>query len=170
MRDDPWAHVVRIVLESGTSTGRYINSLITDDVDDVSQGKDAIKLSISNSVSSRRMTYKTLNPDLIVDRVYYERNSKQEVHRIAYSQFRVSGHWLAIETGRWNRRGRGRLPVEERLCQCGAIQTELHVLEECPLTDSVRTHYGFTSWHQLMLHREQFSAAEIVYEILSKFS
>ena len=93
MIDDPWAHVVKIVLESGTSTGRlYVKSLITDNVDDVFQGKDAIKLSISNSVSSRRMIYKNLNLDLIVDRTYCERNSKREVHRIAYSQFRVSEH------------------------------------------------------------------------------
>ena len=59
MRGSPWGHFVKIVLESGTTTGRYIISSITNSIDDVSQGKDAIKLSISNFVSSRRMIYKT---------------------------------------------------------------------------------------------------------------
>ena len=66
-------------------------------------------------MSSRTIVYKTLNPDLTVDKVYCKRTYLKEMHSIAYSQFRVSGHWLAIETGRWNRRGRGRLLVEERL-------------------------------------------------------
>ncbi len=55
MRDDPWAHVVKVILDSNTRTGRYINSLITDDVDDVAQGKGAVKFSILNSMSSRRI-------------------------------------------------------------------------------------------------------------------
>ena len=121
-------------------------------------------------MSSGRIVYKTLNPDLTVNKMYCERNYLKEMHRISHSQFRVSGHWLAIETGRWNNRGRGRLSMEERLCPCGAIQTELYVLEAFPLTDTVRTHYGFVSWYQLMHHREQFNATEIVYTISSKFS
>lgn len=60
--------------------------------------------------------------------------------------------------------------MEEPLCLCGAIQTELHVLEACPLTDAVRAHYGFVSWDQLMHPREHFSVTEIVYTILSKFN
>ncbi len=107
MRDDPWAHFVKIVLDSNTGTGRYINSFITEYVDDVSQGKDAVKLSIANSMYSRRIVYKPLNAE------NREKKYVNEVHRLAYSQFRVSGHWLAIEIGRWNSRERGRLyPTE----------------------------------------------------------
>ena len=68
------------------------------------------------------------------------------MHRISYTQFRISAHRLAIETGRWNRRGRGRLPIEERLCPCGAVQTELHVFEDCPLTREIRLSYNIDSW------------------------
>ena len=82
---------------------------------------------------------------------------------------RVIGHSLAIETGRWNRRGRGRLKVAERLCPCGAVQTELHVLESCPLTQDVRTSYNFHSFNQLIRIDSQFPVAEIVYKILSCF-
>ena len=63
-------------------------------------------------MSSRRIVYKSLNPELTVDKVYCVTNYLKEMHRISYSQFRVSGHWLAMETGRWNSRGRGRPPVE----------------------------------------------------------
>ncbi|MPC63007.1 hypothetical protein E2C01_057099 [Portunus trituberculatus] len=35
-------------------------------------------------------------------------------------------------------RGHGRLPAEERVCSCGAVQTEIHVLESCPLTSDIR--------------------------------
>ncbi|MPC20583.1 hypothetical protein E2C01_013536 [Portunus trituberculatus] len=67
----------------------------------------------------------------------------KEIHRIPYSQYRVSGHELAIETGRWNMRGRRILPVEERVCSCGAVQTEIHVLESCPLTSDIRARVRF---------------------------
>ena len=50
----------------------------------------------------------------------------------------MSAHYLAVETGRWNRCGRGRLPMEERLCLCGLVQTERHVIEECVLSEHVR--------------------------------
>ena len=39
-----------------------------------------------------------------------------------------------IETGRWSR-----IPREKRLCTCGAIQTEEHVICFCPLSDHVRS-------------------------------
>ncbi|MPD01169.1 hypothetical protein E2C01_096687 [Portunus trituberculatus] len=37
-------------------------------------------------------------------------------------------HWLAVKVSRWNRRGRGRLPLEERLCPCGMVQTEDRII------------------------------------------
>ena len=70
--------------------------------------------------------------------VYKCQSNINELHGTAFSFLRVIGHNLAIETGRWNRRGRGRLEVAERLCPCGAVQTELHVLESYPLTQDVR--------------------------------
>lgn len=99
MRDDPWTHIVKVVLDSSTRTGRYIDSLLADNVHDVAQGKTAVKLSIHNSVSSHTTVFKTLNPDLTVDKLYCERNYFNEVHRISYCQFPVSGHWLANRNG-----------------------------------------------------------------------
>ena len=54
----------------------------------------------------------------------------------------MSDHSLAVETGRWNRRGRGRLPVEERLRVYGLVQNKKHVIESCPLTRNITEAYG----------------------------
>ena len=53
--------------------------------------------------------------------------------RIAFTRIRLSSHRLKIETGRW-----ARIPKQERLCTCGAIQTEQHVLLNCPVTEFLR--------------------------------
>ena len=170
MMDDPWAHVVKLVLATNTVTCKHIRGLISDNINDTEVGLNLLKRSVSDSTSSRRVTYRQLNPDLSVDVCYLNSENVSEFNRIAYSQFRLSGHKLAIETGRWNRRGRGRLPVEERLCPCGSVQTEIHVLESCPLTNNIRNRYSFTSWRQLMDMRDQFNVPMIIYAILSCYT
>ena len=108
-----------------------------------------MKDNISNSDSSKRTTYKQINPDLSVHSVYKSKIPINEYFRVAFTRFRVSAHSLAVEVGRWNRRGRGRLPLEERLCACGEIQTEVHVVQQCTLTQHLRDNYGFTNIHDL---------------------
>ena len=85
---------------------------------------------------------------ILLDTIYI-----YEIHRIAFTRFRLSSHSLVIETGRWNRRGRGRLPIEERLCSCGMIQTEEHVVCQCPRSQHIREEYNFTCISDLMSGR-----------------
>ncbi len=170
MVDDPWTHAVKLVRATNISTSKYIDGLIRNKIDDVNAGVESVKLAVSTSLSSRRVTYRLLNPDLEVDELYLKKGNVKEIYRVAYSQFRLSGHKLAVETGRWNRRGRGRLPAEERLCPCGEVQTEMHVLESCSLTEDVRARYGYTCWTQLMRNRDTFPVPEVIYTILSRFS
>ena len=76
----------------------------------------------------------------------------------------------AVETGRWNRRGRGRLPMEERLCTCCLVQSEEHIINECPLSQSIRDNYAFTSINELMA--ESFpkeTVCKIIYEVLELY-
>ena len=61
----------------------------------------------------------------------------------------MSGHSLACETGRWNKRIRGRLPMNERLCECGSVQTERHVKLDCPRTQHIRDHHQFEIVEQM---------------------
>ena len=80
-------------------------------------------------------------------------------------------HSLAIETGRWNRSGRGSLLVEERLCTCGQVQTEEHVIGQCPLSQHIRDQYGFSSVTDLMT--DKFSkdvSCKIIYQVLNLYS
>ena len=74
MVDDPWVHAVKLVLETNITTSTYIDGLINNNIDDAKAGKDSVKLALSNSTSSRRVTYRLLNPNLKVD-------EKRQYHR-----------------------------------------------------------------------------------------
>ena len=126
---------------------------------------------IRASQSSRRAKYFALNPSMDVHPVYQQRSSSpiEECHRQAFTKLRVSAHSLAIETGRWNRGGRGRLPIEERLCGCGAVQDELHVVEACPLTEHLRQEYGYRTYAELTAEDSRLSATEIIYKVLNTY-
>ena len=84
------------------------------------------KSTISSQNCTRHQTYLEMNPSLSVSCIYS--SLVPEYLRVAYTRMRLSSHRLRIETGRWSR-----LPRENRLCPCGEIQTEHHVMCECPL-------------------------------------
>lgn len=107
-----------------------------------------------------------MNSSLTVYHIFNSRGKVNELHRVAFSRLRVISHNLAIETGRWNRRGRGRMEVEERLCPCGAVQTEMHVLETCPITRPVRDAYNFMSWREIIDPDAEFAVAMIIYSFV----
>ena len=109
-----------------------------------------MKTNIRQSDSSRRRVYcNSINGDLSTHSIYSTKHNIYEPYRIAFTRFRISSHNLAVETGRWNRRGRGRLPMEERLCSCGYIQSEEHVISSCPLSQSLRDNYNFANINDL---------------------
>ena len=74
---------------------------------------EKLKCDISASDSSRRVTHREINPSSTVHDIYTCRNGIREDLRISFTRFRLSAHWLAVEVGRWNGRGRGRLPLED---------------------------------------------------------
>ena len=83
---------------------------------------------------------------------------------------RLSSHSLAVEVGRWNRRGRGSLPLEERLCICGQVQTEQHVIEMCPRTENIRRQWNITSMVNLLSERgDHNNVCSIVTKILNTY-
>ena len=96
-------------------------------------------MATSNETKAR--TYFELNPDLSVHEMYGYRFDIPEYQRIATTKFRLSSHWLAIETGRWSRKRR-----EDRLCTCGEIQTEKHVITQCGRTEHIRAAYPNLDW------------------------
>ncbi len=142
MNDDPLILAIRVTLASRTPTARCLDSFVTTEPPTMSSIINNVCNSIASSDSSRCTAYKEINPRFAVHDIYKQKHMINEFHRMSFTRFRVCGHSLAIETGRWNRRGRGRLPVEERLCECGLIQTERHVIEVCPLTAHLRNCYN----------------------------
>ena len=112
----------------------------------------------------------SINPELKVHEVYRSKIKVNEMERISWTQFRINAHSLAVEEGRWNRRGRGRLPLEERLCSCGNIQTEQHVVADCQRTLHIRQQFNLMSFKNLMLERQDFiSVCSIAHRILAEF-
>ena len=59
-----------------------------------------------------------------------------EHERIAFTRIRLSSHDLSFEKGRWSR-----IAPNDRLCPCGEIQTDHHVLLQCRLTQVIREEY-----------------------------
>ena len=113
--------------------------------------------------------YKSINPDCHVHSVYNSRVKVNELERISWTRMRVSAHSLAIESGRWNRRGMGRLPVEERVCTCGLVQTEQHVTEACPRTAQLRNQYNYSTVGNIFNMSDCALMCKIVHRILSEY-
>ena len=168
MIDDPFFFAIQLVRNSNITTGRHINDLINNDFDDVGQSMNNLHQEIINSQSSKCIYYKEINPNMHIHDIYINKSMVNELERISWSKLRLSAHSLAIETGRWNRRGRGRLPIDERLCQCGLVQTEFHVFEECVLSQHFRQMYNVTSLFNLVSERQDLpEVCHIVHSILN---
>lgn len=169
MNDDPLIHVIKIVLESNCVTSQTVHEYINTGVKDLSVARQELVQSVIDSNSSRRKVYKEINPQFTVTDIYTTRHTINETHRVAYTQFRLSGHSLVCETGRWNRRGRGRLPPEERFCACGHVQTETHVVNSCPLSQQLRETHGLTDLQTLFTAFTPDATCKIIFELLSLY-
>ena len=87
-----------------------------------------------------------------------------EYDRKAFSQIRLGSHFLKIATGRW-----ARIERERRLCQCGQMQTEQHVLLHCPMTQSIRARHprlNFTDLIALMAADDTADVAKFCRRVL----
>ena len=123
---------------------------------------------VTNNPSSKCIYYREFNPNFIVHDIYSVKTTVNELERISWTKLRLSAHSLAIETGRWNRRGHGRLSIEERLCRCGLIQTERHVIEVCVLSQNVRNLFNVISLPNLVSERQDYQqVCHIVHSILN---
>lgn len=81
-----------------------------------------------------------------------------------FTRMRLQSHRLKIETGRWSRQ-----PVENRLCECGAVQTEEHVLTTCPKIENIRNRFTNVNFSDITAVFADEHAFEICYEVLNVF-
>ena len=165
---DPLIHAMRIVLNYNDCVSRDIRDMISNNINDVDIAIDTLKSKIENSDSNKLTIYKLVNAQLDVHEIYTKNIKVNEIERMSWTRLRLSAHSLAIEKGRWNRRGRGRLPIEERLCPCGQVQTESHVIESCVLSSQIRHTYNFATVNDLMVIRTDYiSVCSIIHKLLS---
>ena len=167
MLDDPFWYAFHLTTSTNTTTSRYIKEIITHQEDYINQAMNQLYDEINRSQSSRYAYYREINPYYHVHNIYTTHTNVNELKRISWTRLRVSAHNLAVETGRWNRRGRGRLPIEERLCPCGQVQTERHVVEECALSHELRTKYNVVTIRGLVSEYENYKeVCECIHEML----
>ena len=86
---------------------------------------------------SRYMSYVQLNPNLSRPEIYSRFIATYKLQKT--SQLWMISHDLKVETGRHKRPV---VPREERLCLCGAIETEEHFLLECTQYCHIRSKYN----------------------------
>lgn len=96
-----------------------------------------IRAGVLAADGSKFVTYKDdINNSLEFHPMYTPISNVSENDRMIVTCLRLSSHNLAIETGRWNG-----TPREERLCACGCVQTETHILCQCILSSHIREQY-----------------------------
>ena len=161
---------MNIVFRYNDCVSRDIRDMTINNVNDVSVAIENLKTKTLSSVSNRLIFYKLVNPELSIHEIYNRKTNVNEIERMSWTRLRLSSHSLAIEKGRWNRRGRGRLPIEERLCPCGQVQTESHIIEECIMSTHIRQTHNFATVNDLMNNRSDYkSMCSIVHALLSLY-
>jgi hypothetical protein len=136
LSDDPLMFCIELTRSGNPRMSRYIESVICQE-DFVLAATQSINNDICASQKTKCLSYHTVNPHITVHDVYKGELLIPERFRIAFTRLRLSSHRLRIETGRWSRLARDR-----RLCVCGHVQDEKHVVEQCPLTQQLRVEYG----------------------------
>ena len=161
----PAHFVINLARQAGTQCAQYIDSLLQREPGYFgATSSEALKSKITESVSSRRKTYCDFNPGFTRHRMY--RENIPEHLRVALTRIRLGSHRLKVETGRWSR-----IPVEQRLCTCGEVQTEQHVLLSCPLSEPIRETFrnlNFTD-PSILMEGNVSDLALYCYRVLAKF-
>ena len=147
MRDDfnqsPVCRAIELAQTAGSPAGRYLQSLLRGTSRPIKKDLDRVKAKVRQSPSSRRKTYSLFNPEQNIHGIYGDA-TVPESDRAAFTRLRLGSRFLKIETGRWVR-----IERQRRLCACGQIQTEQHILLNCPFTLTLRARYSQFSFTNL---------------------
>ena len=155
--DTPLYKIYRLCAENNTNGYKFINECLNSEPrEDLNKLRERF---ITMEEGSKALTYKEMNPDLTLHRIYSTSEYVSEWKRVNFTRFRLSSHNLRIETGRWSR-----IEREERLCDCGEVQDKLHVIVYCPKSASIRERFNIqeTSLNEVMKHP---SIVEIISEV-----
>lgn len=166
--DDPFMLVWRLCCNSNTAGAKYLqNVLNSGDIigGDIIARNNRIRTRANTGTKFR--TYVELNPNLTSHSMYDEHDIPEH-YRLAATRLRLSSHNLAIETGRWSR-----TPPEARLCSCGSVQTEAHVLFHCNRTATYRINHSqlsFTNVASFFVNRDYLAMCRFIYLCCAEFA
>jgi hypothetical protein len=167
LQDSPLNRAIQLAITSKSPIGLYINLLDTDANSVSQQFMAACRHRILSSDATRMETYRQFNSDLTVHPVYLATDISEQAC-ISFTRMRLSSHYLRIETGRWSRLSR-----ERRLCVCGQVQDEGHVLCDCSETANLRHIYrclGCDSIDTLMSNHNLTALTQCVCDVLNKIN
>ncbi len=123
LEDDPLGFALRLVEREDPQMWRNIQRVLATE-DHNKTETDHIKQTASQDTRSRVITYCKLNPGHAVHALYNQTQSYiPDSLRISLTRLRLSSHRLRIELGRWSK-----TPRPGRLCSCGLLQDEEHIL------------------------------------------
>jgi hypothetical protein len=164
--EDPLMHVLQLVRQSNTSSWKYIQNLLQGNINFETQGiehlQDYIKVNVASK--SKFATYISMNETLESPPLY--NGEIPEYRRISVTRLRLVAHQLKIETGRWSR-----LERDRRLCTCGEVQTERHVIEVCQLSEHVRQNHPNTDFTlEVITQCKDANNAKAIHDILRLYA
>ena len=161
MENDPFMFAIELTRTGNHRMSNYINTLLEADTS-YETALNNLRISIHASDKTKFRTYSQVNPTCTAHAVYLNRGNIPEHVRLAFTRLRLSSHRLRIETGRWSRLAR-----EQRLCTCGGVQDECHVLRDCPHTQYIRTLYAKpVVFPNIIIEAESFDDFKFVYDVL----
>ena len=164
---DPLQIALDLARSGRTYSAKLIDAALVSEHDIVKQGKEILKHSVSTSSSTKRCTYRLLNPNLDSHNIYKSKTIPEYL-RITFTRFRLSSHRLRIETGRWVR-----TPPEQRLCDCGSVQNEEHVLLFCEKSKRIRERFNIqhANLNSFFCDSDiqEYNKALAIYQVLKTF-
>ena len=124
MEDDPFGFAIKLIQRENPRAWAIIQELI-ETSDHLKEATSKLHDSVSWNEGSRAAGYRELNPELSTHKLYVQTSQYiPDSLRIAFTRLRLSSHRLRSETGRWSK-----TPRENRLCICGVLQDEQHILQ-----------------------------------------
>ena len=164
LSDDPLMSVMETLRRSQTATWRYIDEIMKQNRNYVTDSLEETKQYVrqNSNARSKLATYLDMNTELVSPGLY--KIDVPEYMRVAVSRLRLISHNLKIETGRWSRIDRDR-----RLCQCGKVQTERHIVQECHLLKNVRDKFSQVDIndYQILMNCNNLDTAKLLFELIA---
>ena len=134
--EEPFHYIYDICRRANTPGYRFLDSCLSDEITESSLVQMRNEIRNKPETATKYHTYReVLNTSLQTHKIYSENVYVPDYMRTAFTRLRIMSHDLRIETGRWSR-----TPRELRVCNCDSetVQSELHVLIDCPKSRSMR--------------------------------